>query len=369
LLRKNKYLLTGEEILMKTKITQQPNTDCDTKFTQKTLNYLCHTRGKTTMDVPFKNLLVDYSCYIPGLKCTNVAFNCYDMVPQGICTTEKYILISMYCNVANTGHSHHKSAINVIDKCTGAFIKTLIMPNTDHIGGIAYDGDYLWVCGTSVYKDSKKKKLDHGIVTAYTFSEVDNLITNINKGIEYVTIITAKKNDFVVNTPASFCACYNGYLYVGTFKGKKDDSDVESQIIGRHIIKYGNTLMLEDNANTNRSIPVEVCAQGVTFITYHDDIYMAVTRSWIRVDAADDYISELSVYKGNSWGDLKGNAGHIYKRITLPPMVEGIVIDNIDAYYIFESAANVYCNGTDGGEKCEYPNNRICRSRVFGLII
>lgn len=87
---------------------------------------------------------------IPGLEATrtlalaneSIAM-CTSMTPQGITTTEKYILITAYCYT-----QQHNSVIYVVDKETHKFVKEIILEGIPHSGGIAYDKaeKNIWVC-------------------------------------------------------------------------------------------------------------------------------------------------------------------------------------------------------------------------------
>lgn len=63
-------------------------------------------------------------------------------VPQGICQADKYILITAY-------HSKKKlrSVVYAVDTKTNSLVSTLTVPNTYHLGGIAFDGNNIWLTG------------------------------------------------------------------------------------------------------------------------------------------------------------------------------------------------------------------------------
>lgn len=109
----------------------EPNKDCDTVFYSKTLNYNCKvTEKESSSTVKFKDLLHNYSMYIPGQKNTDFSgIDCKDMVVQGICTAEGYLLISAYCS-----EQKHSSVIYVLNEGTGAFVKTMVLPDSSHVG-------------------------------------------------------------------------------------------------------------------------------------------------------------------------------------------------------------------------------------------
>ena len=63
-------------------------------------------------------------------------------VPPGICQADKYILITAY-------HSKKKqrSVIYAVDTETSSLVSTITLPNTYHLGGIAFDGENIWITG------------------------------------------------------------------------------------------------------------------------------------------------------------------------------------------------------------------------------
>jgi len=61
------------------------------------------------------------------------------MVPQGICTMGNYVLITAYDSSAQ-----HKSVIYVLDN-NNVLKATLVYCNKNHLGGVTYDGTYIWI--------------------------------------------------------------------------------------------------------------------------------------------------------------------------------------------------------------------------------
>lgn len=333
----------------------EPNKDCDSKFYANTLEYDCLCADNSSL-IPrakkFKELLSGYNIYIPGLAYTELSgVDCRDMIPQGICIASGYLLVSAYCGDNNS----HKSVIYVVNESTGAFVKTMILPDYAHVGGIAFDGTYLWVCG-----GANKE------ISAYTFSICLNLILNWNKGFDYVNIEQAKKASFVLDTATSFCTFYGQRLWVGNFI--EPGSGKEAEIYGYHFISYQDILVLDGSPSGKIKIKSMDRVQGINFIKYNGTVYMTLSRSYIRDIGAKNYISEIRIFKSSSYESINVDTDW-YRTMTLPPMVEGIVSASPYGYIVFESAANRYCNGTDGGKKCEYPNNRICRVNTFGFFV
>lgn len=109
---------------------------------------------------------------IPGLECTNILGDTCDcMTPQGICVAGDYILITAYCNInaykddlksnssngsnaekleKEENHSKHCSVIYVVSKFSKKYLTTLVLPDKNHVGGIVYDGNYIWVAKSTM---------------------------------------------------------------------------------------------------------------------------------------------------------------------------------------------------------------------------
>lgn len=90
---------------------------------------------------------------IPGLYSSltmellkNQPVICHDMTPQGVTASKDYLYISEYCHT----HEHH-SVVQQLDRKTKKLIKTLVVPDIPHLGGLGYDQkhDYLWLATDS----------------------------------------------------------------------------------------------------------------------------------------------------------------------------------------------------------------------------
>ena len=93
----------------------------------------------------FANLYVSkYSIPVPGLAHTDVnGTDCTTMVPQGICFADDYMVLSAYDSAGS-----RNSVLYVISNTDGKnrqYLMTLVLPTKAHVGGVAFDGTYLWV--------------------------------------------------------------------------------------------------------------------------------------------------------------------------------------------------------------------------------
>lgn len=90
----------------------------------------------------FASLYVSkYSKPIPGLAHTDVnGTDCTNMVPQGICFAKDYLIISAY-----DANGSCNSVLYVISTADRSYLMTVVLPTKAHVGGVAFDGTYLWV--------------------------------------------------------------------------------------------------------------------------------------------------------------------------------------------------------------------------------
>lgn len=73
-------------------------------------------------------------------------------IPQGICRTDDYILVTAYHNgkdilSENESNKGWSAVLYVIDVHTHEYLTTLVLPQAYHNGGIAFDGERVWFCG------------------------------------------------------------------------------------------------------------------------------------------------------------------------------------------------------------------------------
>lgn len=155
------------------------------------------------------------SFVIPGLKATKTLLDnksgrfsmCTSMTPQGICVTEKYILISAYC------HTHsHNSVLYMLDKNTHEFIKEIVLPGKPHAGNIAYDPVHnnIWVAcvGKSFLTQNS---------TAYLNCVSLDKIEEYNFNESKEAIIFDKKYQIDGFKNASFISYYKNNIFVGNY--------------------------------------------------------------------------------------------------------------------------------------------------------
>lgn len=297
-----------------------PAVQTNSQFSQRLLQGYPHL--KNTLD---KDSAPEFYV-IPGLKTTKSINSTTgattidrDMDPQGLAVTSKYVIISAY--------SHSKTSNSVLyflNKKTGDFVKQIVLPNTSHVGGLAYDSvtQRLWV--------TTESSSNTATLSAYDDSTIDK--ANFEK-THQVT-----KFDHVISLPqvkrASFMTYHNNALYVGYFtltnQGKFLTYPLNDQGIPATSSK---TTDLRGNNIYNSSYTTNAQLQGVTF--YNGQIIFSQSYG--------PKSSKLLVFDNDgqkSWIDFDND--DILKTVLLPPYLEQVVVDNGNLYALFESGTTTY---------------------------
>lgn len=257
---------------------------------------------------------------IPGLNYTDTVSKdnsllietCTTMTPQGLVVTDEYIYISAYC------YTHeHNSVIYQIERKTNSLSKTIVLPDTSHVGGLAYDNKnkVLWIA-TKKY-NTNKKDTTLSTVSCITQDVIDNYDFNISKSpIRYnETYQTAFTN-------TSFMTYHNGYLFTGLFS--KNKNSITAKI---KILEDGTEIDPEPISYSY--IPNYV--QSMAFID--NKLLLVISYSFNN--------SKILVYDYND-NEIDYVNKKPIKEISTYPMLEQIYPLNNDLYMIFESTAYAY---------------------------
>lgn len=237
--------------------------------------------------------------------------------PQGICITEDYLLISSY---SSTDES--PGGIHIFDRQTGSYLAALGMKEDSHLGGLAYDGEAVWVC------HSKSKTLER---IPYMFIWQ---IASI-KPRAMVDCSALFREYHVLNEPS--CIAYDdGKLWVAT----------HTKLFNSKMISYQVTEGGLRPADTYR-IPDKV--QGIVF---DEEGRVYISSSYGRKKS-----SYLKVYA--SVDDLNKKPGKPMIKVEMPPCSEEIAFAEEKIYVLFESAGEKYLEGTDGKGKSTAPIDQI----------
>ena len=91
---------------------------------------------------------------MPGLESTDIlGESCGYMVPQGICIAGDYMLVTaydsgdFYKNPKQGAHKINPSVLYVLSNQTPGsreLLTTIVLPDRNHVGGVAFDGKNIW---------------------------------------------------------------------------------------------------------------------------------------------------------------------------------------------------------------------------------
>lgn len=263
---------------------------------------------------------------IPGMSATRTLTEnqngeiemCTSMTPQGLAVANDYILISAYC------HTHkHNSVVYVLEKNTHEYVKTIVLKNKDHVGGLAFDKKHymIWVSTSH-----------NGRAAASAFS-LRNLETYDLDETERPIAYTHDYDLYTLERD-SFMTYADGYLYIGHFS-QNSTSVVQKFEIGDNgglKTRSGAELGIDREIampDDIKKIPKRI--QGIA--VYGDKVILTQSYGF--------FPSTMLVYNYDDVMD-RTQKKYTINKIKLPQKLEQIYIDGSDLYVLFESAAYAY---------------------------
>jgi hypothetical protein len=139
------------------------------------------------------------------------------MVPQGICFVENYVIFTGYDSEKETS-----SVLWVKDIVTDSIVATVDLQTKDHVGGICYDGTYLWISSSkNKVRYIKYSDIENQIKQGYQFFSLSTAVEE--REINCVQVpINIESGSLITGTSrvASSLTYYDGFLYVAEFDGK-----------------------------------------------------------------------------------------------------------------------------------------------------
>jgi len=289
------------------------------------------------------------SATLGSIDMINVLETHYGMVPQGICETEDYVLMSAYHAWYDDPNKHSpvlsdNSSIFVFDKDSGKYLKEIKIRGSNdivcwsifsHVGGIDYDydTDTVYIANSSEMLNISGESDDlKNTIWKLPLSRINTAVNS--SGASYNVIVNKA---FKSNVAASCITIYDGIIYVGQFNEKEES---KNKMQGYRISDYsavGSTV----------SLPFKT--QGIAI--NGDTAYCST--SFGRGNKSKLYIMDV----------IRDNDGTIVsldevRSIVAPNMMEDIDydIDYDELYVAFESAAYKYVYTNNA---CDCPLGRI----------
>ena len=243
-----------------------------------------------------------------------------NMYPQGICFTEEHLMVSMYSLDADC-----LGQVMIFDKLTGEYLLSLGMDVNSHLGGIAYDGNHIWVCNSS------KKTIER--------ISFDFICNAIEKNTGSTLDIRNLVESYPVTVVPSCITYYDGQLWIATHTKLYN-----SKMASYYFSEEENKLFMKNFY----TIPSKV--QGVAF----DEM----GRVYLSTSYGRKFSSYLKIYA--SVENMSLSVENFMKKIEMPPCSEGLAMDDKqNIYVLFESASEKYLEGTDGFGKSISPLDKI----------
>jgi uncharacterized repeat protein (TIGR02543 family) len=270
---------------------------------------------------------------IPGMPSTreqdylNNLITSEDQCLQGLCFTPELILMTAYSNDADT-----YGALLVFDREDGTYLATLRMKKNSHLGGIAFDGDNVWICHSN--SDTLER-----IPYEYILKIVSDAPGRCVDASELT-------NEYTVKNAPSCITCYGGRIWVATHT-----KIFNSEMVSYYYDEDADSLV----AFSSYQIPNKV--QGIAFdekgTVYLSTSYGRNKSSYLKV-----YSSLVALNKSPNDPTIK---------IEMPPCSEEIAIAGNNVYVLFESASMKYFEGTDGNGTSISPIDKILQVDVASI--
>ncbi len=260
--------------------------------------------------------LLDKSYVIPGMIQTQTLSaetgevgSSTTMVPQGIALADKYLVISAY----SKDHLYN-SVLYILDRNSGLYLKTIVLPGTPHAGGVAWDEDHnlLWI--------TEKGSGDLAAAAAITLETIEaDDFAGTGKAVvyDYEAPLNGVADAATINY-------HDHTLYIGTFSRAGD---------GRMLIYPvdENGHLAQGSTEGGNALPAFDLIQGIEM---NEDLIF-LSQSWGRDD------SSLRCCLNNMpLGE--GLTTRAYTSIKFPPYMEQIAVDGNEMYVLFESVASEY---------------------------
>lgn len=265
----------------------------------------------------FFDAILETSFPVPGLKKIisltdrNERQRCNAMTPQGLTLTEDYLLISAYC------HDHqHRSIIYVLDRITGVRIKTVILPDLPHAGGLAYDPLHkkIWISNTAG---------KHAAVATIALDDIEKYDK------DPITIAYQQKVVLKELPRASALTYDQGYLYVALFTLNE-----QGKFCCYPIDDKGNLETLTEDSFVKSPYDTLNIPQKIQGVAIYKNLLL-LSQSWGKQSG------KIFVFDINSTADFS-NLDEALKIIETPPYLEQIYVDGDQLYALFESGASAY---------------------------
>lgn len=274
-----------------------------------------------------------------------------NLVPQGLTywAEKGWFLVSLENDNAN-----RNAIIAILDASTGEMVGQYELDQDAHAGGLAVSKYNLYVC------------LSDGQIGYIPLANIHETSTT-----EKISVSGQQKFMKTDGVGAAYCSydpdsgvfLTGNFFLAGSSYKVREQSDVDSVVYG---FQLGSCTSSEDEWTALTTAKQR--ADGADFVVkftdvnrvqyalYHDG-RLLLSRSYSR-KVTSNYISEIDVFALGSLTNTTLQASNMQKKLTCPPMTEGIVFVGSDLYVLFESGAYKY-RAKDESNKCAYPTDEL----------
>ncbi len=246
---------------------------------------------------------------------------------QGLCMTPEYILMTSYAESENI-----PGTLMIFDRETGAYLVSIEMKANSHLGGVAYDGENIWVCHS---ENNTLERIDYKFVQLIAES-----------GANYCVDVSGISTEYEIENSPSCIAYYGGRIWVATHTIVFD-----GEMVSYLFDEDSDTLI----AMAEYEIPKKV--QGVAFdetgAVYFSTSYGRKSSSYLKA-----YTSLI---------ELDKNLSKPAVEVEMPPCSEEVAFENGALLILFESASEKYFEGTDGNGQSKAPLDTLLQIDVASL--
>lgn len=246
---------------------------------------------------------------------------------QGLVLTEELVLMTAY-----TEETELSGSLLAFDRKSGEYLAAIGMKTESHLGGIAYDGENIWIC--------------HSVSATIERIAYRDILAAANAAPKCYIELSVPKQEYCVENKPSCITYENGLIWVATH-----DRRFHSQVVSYHYDKRSDRLLRGESYR----LPSKV--QGIAFDT---DGKVYLSTSFGRNNS-----SYLKVYHSLCAMDKKPDRPAI--KVEMPPCSEEIVAENGYLYVLFESAGQKYFEGTDGRGKSDAPIDKLLEIKTVSL--
>lgn len=242
-----------------------------------------------------------------------------DYVPQGLCKAGDYFLVTAY-----DAAKDNNSVIYAVDMNERKLVSTLTLPNKYHAGGIAYDGERIWLTGDTSDKYEGKPFVQ--------YIDYDVFANMVREPLHRITDSEISGKVYIKNKP-SFLECNNGVLWVGTYAGSRGTH--QGYMNGYPIISGSGRVILDTMMYSVIS-GIDSSAQGADIFgnyLYVSSSYMG----WIS-EVKTSFVTMYDITDVIRHGEDLDVSEQEIRRVEVPKMNEEILVDQGIMYINFESA-------------------------------